>query len=95
MKPLRIRQAAHLKGGGARYLLLSHHEREVIVEWGETEGYPDYNFRVGGQTKFFVEAKAPPEPARFGRLPFRGSSIASETGWRGLQWQSKHHMSGI
>ncbi|HEV2234640.1 MAG TPA: N-6 DNA methylase [Terriglobia bacterium] len=41
---------------------LSHHEREVIVERGETEGYPDYNFRVGGQTKFFVEAKAPSEP---------------------------------
>lgn len=40
---------------------LSHHEREVIVERGETEGYPDYNFRVGGQTKFFVEAKAPSE----------------------------------
>jgi predicted type IV restriction endonuclease len=41
---------------------LSQHEREVIVERGETEGYPDYNFRVGGQTKFFVEAKAPSEP---------------------------------
>ncbi len=40
---------------------LPHHEREVIVERGETEGYPDYNFRVGGQTKFFVEAKAPSE----------------------------------
>lgn len=39
-----------------------HHEREVIVERGETEGRPDYNFRVGGQTKFFVEAKAPCEP---------------------------------
>lgn len=36
-------------------------EREVIVERGETEGCPDYNFRVGGQTKFFVEAKAPSE----------------------------------
>lgn len=40
---------------------LPHHQREVIVERGdiETTGRPDYNFRVGGQTKFFVEAKAP------------------------------------
>ncbi len=41
---------------------LPHYEREVIVEKGETEGRPDYNFRVAGQTKFFVEAKAPSEP---------------------------------
>ena len=43
---------------------LLHHEREVIVEKGEaeTEGRPDYNFRTGGQTRFFVEAKAPSEP---------------------------------
>jgi len=40
---------------------LAHHQREVIVERGESEtsGWPDYNFRIGGQTKFFVEAKAP------------------------------------
>ncbi len=41
---------------------LPHHERQVIVEKGETEGRPDYNFRLGGQTKFFVEAKAPSKP---------------------------------
>ncbi len=41
---------------------LAHDQREVIVERGETEGRPDYNFRLGGQTKFFVEAKAPSEP---------------------------------
>jgi type I restriction-modification system DNA methylase subunit len=41
---------------------LAHQEREVIVERGETEGRPDYNFRLAGQTKFFVEAKAPSEP---------------------------------
>jgi adenine-specific DNA-methyltransferase len=41
---------------------LLHHEREVLVEKGETEGRPDYNFRLAGQTKFFVEAKAPSEP---------------------------------
>jgi len=43
---------------------LPHHAREVIVEKGEaeTEGRPDYSFRLGGQTKFFVEAKAPSEP---------------------------------
>jgi type I restriction-modification system DNA methylase subunit len=43
---------------------LAHYAREVVVEKGEaeTEGRPDYSFRVGGQTKFFVEAKAPSEP---------------------------------
>ena len=42
---------------------LAHHAREVIVERGESEttGRPDYNFRIAGQTKFFVEAKAPSE----------------------------------
>jgi len=42
---------------------LPHHQREVIVERGESEttGRPDYSFRVSGQTKFFVEAKAPSE----------------------------------
>ena len=42
---------------------LPHHQREVMVERGESEatGRPDYNFRIGGQTKFFVEAKAPSE----------------------------------
>lgn len=42
---------------------LPHHAREVIVERGESEttGRPDYNFRIAGQTKFFVEAKAPSE----------------------------------
>ncbi|MBZ5552714.1 MAG: N-6 DNA methylase [Acidobacteriia bacterium] len=40
-----------------------HHQREVIVERGEaeTEGRPDYSFRIAGQTRFFVEAKAPCE----------------------------------
>jgi len=43
---------------------LPHHQREVIVETSEaeTQGRPDYSFRVGGQTRFFVEAKAPSEP---------------------------------
>ena len=41
---------------------LSPFEREVVVEKGETEGRPDYNFRTDGQTKFFIEAKAPHEP---------------------------------
>jgi type I restriction-modification system DNA methylase subunit len=42
---------------------LAHHQREVMVERGESEatGRPDYNFRIGGQTKFFVEAKGPSE----------------------------------
>jgi len=41
---------------------LSPYERDVVVEKGETLGRPDYNFRIDGQTKFFVEAKAPHEP---------------------------------
>ena len=41
-----------------------HHDREVLVEKGDMEatGRPDYNFRIGGQTKFYVEAKSPSEP---------------------------------
>ncbi|MGH9711894.1 MAG: type I restriction endonuclease, partial [Candidatus Acidiferrales bacterium] len=40
----------------------AHHAREVVVEAAEdTGGRPDYGFRVSGQTKFFVEAKAPSE----------------------------------
>ncbi|MGD0012290.1 MAG: N-6 DNA methylase [Terriglobia bacterium] len=39
---------------------LPYSEREVLVEHGESDapGYPDYSFRISGQTKFFVEAKA-------------------------------------
>jgi TaqI-like C-terminal specificity domain/Eco57I restriction-modification methylase len=41
---------------------LAHHAREVVVEAAEdTGGRPDYGFRVSGQTRFFVEAKAPSE----------------------------------
>ena len=40
---------------------LPHHEREVIVESGAEQGRPDYSFRLGGQTKFFVESKSPSE----------------------------------
>jgi hypothetical protein len=35
---------------------------EVWEEKGETEGRPDYAFRISGQTKFFIEAKAPSVP---------------------------------
>src|SRR4030066_1616921 len=36
------------------------HDRDVIVEVSpETTKRPDYNFRISGVTKFFVEAKAP------------------------------------
>lgn len=41
---------------------LSPFEREVILEKGETKGRPDYNFRIEGVSKFYVEAKAPSEP---------------------------------
>jgi len=40
---------------------LSPYEREAVVEKGETTGRPDYNFRIDGQTKFFVEVKPPRE----------------------------------
>ena len=42
---------------------LTFQDREVTVEKGESDmtGRPDYSFRVAGQTKFFVEAKAPSE----------------------------------
>ncbi|MFA6049181.1 MAG: N-6 DNA methylase [Candidatus Micrarchaeia archaeon] len=33
-------------------------EREVLVEKGDTKGRPDYSFRVNGEERFFVEAKA-------------------------------------
>jgi type I restriction-modification system DNA methylase subunit len=36
------------------------HERDVIVELSpETTGRPDYNFRINGSTKFFIEVKSP------------------------------------
>lgn len=36
------------------------HERDVIVELSpELTSRPDYNFRINGATRFFVEAKAP------------------------------------
>jgi type I restriction-modification system DNA methylase subunit len=40
---------------------VSYSQREVIEEKGPTEWRPDYNFRIGGITRFFVEAKAPHE----------------------------------
>jgi hypothetical protein len=42
---------------------LLHHDREVLVERGDMDatGRPDYNFRIGGQTKYYVEAKPPSE----------------------------------
>ncbi len=58
---------------------LPHHQREVIVERGETEGRPDYNFRLGGQTKFFVEAKAPSEPLDSARHILQAKSYAWNT----------------
>lgn len=37
---------------------LSPLQREVLVEKGDTKGRPDYSFRVNGEDRFFVEAKA-------------------------------------
>jgi hypothetical protein len=36
-----------------------YHLCDVWEEKGETHGRPDYTFRVNGETKFFIEAKAP------------------------------------
>lgn len=60
---------------------LPHHAREVIVEKGdaETAGRPDYNFRLGGQIKFFVEAKAPSEPLDSTRHILQAKSYAWNT----------------
>jgi len=60
---------------------LPHHQREVIVERGESEttGRPDYSFRVGGQTKFFVEAKAPSEPLDTARHILQAKGYAWNT----------------
>jgi len=35
------------------------HLRDVLVEKGDTEGRPDYTFRLNGDDIFFVEAKSP------------------------------------
>jgi len=60
---------------------LPHHQREVIVERGESEttGRPDYSFRAGGQTKFFVEAKAPSEPLDTARHILQAKGYAWNT----------------
>jgi hypothetical protein len=60
---------------------LSHQDREVVVERGErdTPGRPDYSFRLGGQTKFFVEAKAPAETLSDPRHTFQAKSYVWST----------------
>lgn len=54
-------------------------EREVLLEKGETSGRPDYNFRLGGASKFFVEAKAPPESLDSVRHVLQAKSYAWNT----------------
>ncbi|HHT9141257.1 MAG TPA: Eco57I restriction-modification methylase domain-containing protein [Candidatus Tripitaka californicus] len=54
-------------------------EREVLLERGETSGRPDYNFRLGGASKFFVEAKAPPESLDSVRHVLQAKSYAWNT----------------
>ncbi len=59
---------------------LAHHAREVVVEAAEdTRGRPDYGFRVSGQTKFFVEAKAPSEELDASRHIIQAKSYAWNT----------------
>ncbi len=60
---------------------LPHHAREVVVETAEEEsrGRPDYSFRLNGQTKFFVEAKAPAEPLDSARHILQAKGYAWNT----------------
>ncbi|MCJ7502356.1 MAG: type I restriction enzyme HsdR N-terminal domain-containing protein, partial [Acidobacteriia bacterium] len=58
---------------------LAHQEREVIVERAEEGLRPDYTFRIGGQTRFFVEAKAPSEPLDAARRILQAKSYAWNT----------------
>ncbi|MGH9426948.1 MAG: Eco57I restriction-modification methylase domain-containing protein [Terriglobia bacterium] len=59
---------------------LAHHAREVVVEAGEdTRGRPDYSFRAGGQTRFFLEAKAPSEELDAARHIIQAKSYAWST----------------
>jgi hypothetical protein len=58
----------------------AHHAREVVVETTEdTGGRPDYSFRMAGQTKFFVEAKAPSEELDTARHIIQAKSYAWNT----------------
>lgn len=59
---------------------LAHHAREVVVEATEDAGgRPDYTFRVSGQTKFFIEAKAPCEALDTARHIIQAKSYAWNT----------------
>ncbi len=59
---------------------LPHHAREVVVEAAEdTRGRPDYGFRVSGQTRFFVEAKAPSEELDTARHIIQAKTYAWNT----------------
>ncbi len=59
---------------------LPHNAREVVVEADEdTRGRPDYSFRVAGQTRFFVEAKAPSEELDSARHIIQAKSYAWST----------------
>jgi type I restriction-modification system DNA methylase subunit len=58
---------------------LPHGQRDVIVERAEEGLRPDYNFRIGGQTKFFVEAKAPSEPLDAARHILQAKDYAWST----------------
>jgi type I restriction-modification system DNA methylase subunit len=60
---------------------LRHDQREVIVEKGESEttGRPDYSFRIAGQTKFFVEAKAASEDLRIAKHVLQAKRYAWNT----------------
>lgn len=65
---------------------LPHHEREVIVERGEaeTEGCPDYSFRLGAQVFPLRSGPFPchhvtPRMRAFTRGSFREQTLAQTT----------------
>ncbi len=51
----------------------------ICVVTRVAEGRPDYNFRVAGQTKFFVEVKAPSEPLDSGKHILQAKGYAWNT----------------
>jgi type I restriction-modification system DNA methylase subunit len=52
------------------------HLREVLVEKGDTQGRPDYCFRIDGKSRFYVEAKAPSESLDLTRHILQAKSYA-------------------
>lgn len=75
---------------------LPHHAPEAMVEKseGETEGRPDYSFRLGGGAKFFVKAKAPSEEFNSTRHIIQAKTYAWNTRPLSLAVHGDHSHTG-